>query len=179
MLLLRFLWQQLQSAASHPSRESCRMDGNLWWTVAVSHVADAIVCRAFPSVLELSLNALHILQLQKNKKAHRIVAIKALAGYIIYKCPQALYCLYLKHPGILRRNSSTPLSRSLIKTAKIPAPAPASRWELARVQVLWDTVEGQGQVCAGNCTADTALLRMSLDPSITFNSLSLCPSLIL
>lgn len=90
MLLLRFLWQQLKSAASHPSRESCEMDGNLWWTIAHFPRCRHNVCRAFPSTAELSLTAFHILQLQKNKKGCRIVAIKASARYLIYKCPYTI-----------------------------------------------------------------------------------------
>lgn len=75
-----------------------------------------------------------------------------------------LYCLYPKYPAVFETEQQrTPLcwqcarmTRSMMKTAKFPA----NRWELARVQVLWDTVEGQGQVCAANCTADTAVLRI-------------------
>lgn len=95
------------------------------------------------------------------------------------KFPYTLYCLFLKCLGYFKTEQQhAPLHwhfptmiRSLIK---IPAPEPTNRWELARVQVLWDTVEGQGQVCLHS--RHNTPENMSPDPSITFR-LSLRPNL--
>lgn len=98
----------------------------------ISHVADTMVCRAFPLTAELSLTAFDILQLQKNKKVHRIVAIKASAGYLVYECPYIHSILPVSQVSRdFETEQHTPLcwqcaTTSLITTAKIPAPTPAN-----------------------------------------------------
>lgn len=159
-------WNQLLLT---PAGSAAGWMGSLWWTVAHFPCCRRNGLQSLPpSALELSLTAFHILQLQKNKKVLRIVAIKASACYLIYKCPYTLYTAYILSIQLfLRQNSSAPLSAgSVLEWQEVwwkllkSQPDPANRWELARVQVLWDTVEGQGQVCAANCTADIAVLRI-------------------
>lgn len=150
--------------ASHPSRESCRMDGNLWT------VAYFLCCRhnGLQSLQQLSSHSLHfILQLQKNKKAHKIVAIKASAGYLIYiYMPMHSMLPISQVSRYFDRTASHPpcwqcatMTRSLIKTAKIqPLNHPTGEsWPGCK---SFETLGGDKTKSAGNCTAETALLRI-------------------
>lgn len=188
MLLSRFLCQQLKSAVCHPSRESW-MERDEWKPVVDSCPFPMLHMQWFaePSLQHLSSYSLHF-TFSSYKRTRRCTGLWQSRLQLITlhinadthsKLPVSQVPRYFEaeqqHTPLCWQFTTT--TRSLIKTAEIPAPKPANRWELARVQVLWDTVEGQGWVCAGNCTADTALLRIS--PSVTFNSLSLCPNSVL
>lgn len=120
---------------------------------------------AEPSTVELSLH--FILQLQKNKKAHKIVAIKASAGYLIYiYMPMHSMLPISQVSRYFDRTASHPpcwqcatMTRSLIKTAKIqPLNHPTGEsWPGCK---SFETLGGDKTKSAGNCTAETALLRI-------------------
>lgn len=162
------------AAASHPAGRAAGWMETCGGQLPISHVAGT------SSLQHLSSHSLHFTFSSYKRTRKRIGLWQSRLQLItLYINAHTLYIACISSIQVFwDRAAANPscwqcaTRRSLIKTAKIPGPESANRWELARVQVLWDTVEGYSQICAGNCTADTALLRIChwtpLSPSTVF-----------
>lgn len=160
--------------------------GSLWWTVAHFPCCRRNGLQSLPpSALELSLTAFHILQLQKNKKVLRIVAIKASACYLIYKCPYTLYTAYILSIQAVfeTEQQRTPLrwqcarmTRSLMKIAKIPA-RPSQQVRAGQgASPLRHRGGTRPSLCCKLHSRHSSTKNMSLEPSVNCNSPSLHPN---